>query len=139
MKYLNAQTILKTFLFLIVFTIVVGYSAFRFVDYMKGSSITFASPVNGSTVNSPFVDIKGSADRISYISLDGSTISTDKTGNFDQQLLLHPGYNALQVKVTDRFGRVRTKTLKLVYNDASQAPHNGFALNEKKTKQQNPS
>lgn len=133
---MQARTIVKALLLFLLFGAVASYGAFRFLDYKEGSSISIVSPLNGSTVNSPLVNIKGSADRISYISLNDQTITTDKAGNFSQELLLHPGYNILSVKVTDRFGRESSKNLTLVYHPDSN-DKNGFALNE--TDETNPS
>ncbi|HET8574685.1 MAG TPA: hypothetical protein VFM02_00745 [Candidatus Paceibacterota bacterium] len=132
MHSLEARTIGKAFLFLLVAGVVVTYSVFRFFDYTKGPTIAITSPLDGSTVRSGFVNVVGSADRISYITLNGKQIYTDNAGNFNQELALHDGYNALEVQVKDRFGRINTKTIKLVYQEPDHVK-NGVALKREST------
>jgi hypothetical protein len=127
-KAMKGRTLARFLLYFLVFAVVASYGAFRFVDYAGGSKISFAFPKNGRTVSNPLVTVKGSASRISYISFDGAQISTDPSGAFSRQVLLHPGYNALSVTVTDRFGREKTKTLKLVYDGTKTPATQEFAV-----------
>lgn len=130
---MNLQPWVKVVLCGLVVALVASYSSFRFLNYARGSVISIQTPTNGATVDDGLVEIKGQVDNISYITLNGREIYTTPSGAFSESLLLQPGYNALQVKVQDRFGRVKSKTLQLVYHPDDDAPSDAVILTQKKT------
>jgi hypothetical protein len=105
---------LRIFEILLVVLLVLGYGFFRVKDLIAGPVIELASPIDGATVSSPLVEVKGKAFRISLISLNNRQIFTDKNGNFREPLLLADGYNQIEIKAKDKFGRTITKTIRLV-------------------------
>ena len=102
-------------LILIVF-VVAGYSFFKFKDFLAGPIITLYSPTDGANLNKELVEVKGKAERITGIFLNGRKIFTDKQGTFNEPLLLSSGYNLMEISAEDQFGRKVSKKLQLVYN-----------------------
>ncbi len=83
---------------------------------VAGPEIVITSPKDGESVNDALVTITGTAHRISLITLNGRQIFTDESGRFKEELLLAYGYNILELKAQDNFGRVTGQTLRLVLN-----------------------
>jgi hypothetical protein len=107
--------LLKIFVFTLVIAIVVGYTLFATHDFMSGPSISVSEPANGSTFYTPDIHIKGRVFRIQDISLNGRSITIDNQGNFDEVVLLAPGYNIFNLVARDKFGRSKDYRLELVY------------------------
>jgi hypothetical protein len=95
--------------------IVLGYGAYRAKDFVRGPYIEIESPATGTSFAEPFVEIKGTAGNISYLTLDGNKIFTDESGVWEERILLSPGYNVVQIRAEDRFGRTAVKELELTY------------------------
>ena len=64
-----------------------------------------SSPTDGQYLESALIDVKGTANNISFISVDDRPIFLDKTGSFSEKLILSPGYNIMSIKGQDKFGR----------------------------------
>jgi hypothetical protein len=89
--------------------VVVGYSLFAALPYLEGPSLTVhETTTQGLTV------ISGTTARVSFLSIDGAAVPFSEDGSFSATRAYPPGYTALQVSVTDRFGRTLTKTLTFV-------------------------
>ena len=84
-------------------------------NLIEGPQIIITAPENGSTVNFSLINIVGKARNITSISLNGRTIFIDEDGRIKERVLLSYGYNVLELKAQDRFGREIKKTLELVY------------------------
>lgn len=111
----DARFYIKIIGFILLFGLIAGYALFTSRFLIEGPIITIDSPKNGSTMTSPLVEIRGSAQNITFITLDDRQIFIDANGDFDEKLLLQPGYSIIKVYAKDRFGRSATKTLGLVY------------------------
>jgi len=94
-----------------------GYFASRYL--LEGPQVEVLSPANGISVSDSLLTIKGVAKNISYISLNDKQIYVDRDGNFNEKLLLYPGYTIIKVKVKDRFGRVVEKNTEVVLSASS--------------------
>lgn len=127
--YMHLQTSVKIILSIFVFAVIAGYSVFRTFEYTEGPTLSITSPKNGATLEKELVRVTGKAGNIASISLNGSEISTDLSGEFSENLLLKPGYNVFEVKVSDRFGRVQRKILQLVYRP-DEYSRDGSALTQ---------
>lgn len=112
----DIPSILKTvFVGLIIIT-VIAYAYYRTRDIANGPILTITSPQNGTTIENELLLIKGTALNISHITLNDRQIFTDEDGNFEEELLLYPGYNIISIKVRDKLERKIEKTLELIYN-----------------------
>lgn len=113
--------------------IIAGYAYLKTKDYIAGPQITITSPLNGSTVSNPLIEVVGAAKNISFISLNDRPIFTDDKGNFKEKLLLYPGYNIMSVKAEDRYKRSTEKTIELIL-----IPREGGGNENPETSQNNP-
>ncbi len=91
------------------------YSAYQARFLIGGPKIVLETPQNGATVANEEVTIRGSAENIAKLYLNGEQIFTDSNGHFQEELLLAYGYNVLELRAEDRFGRDRTKTLSVIF------------------------
>lgn len=104
---------------------VLGYAYFRAKDFLVGPVVVFETPKNGATVTSPVLTISGSSRNLSFISLNGRKIFTDKNGDWNEKIALLPGYNIIEADVKDRFGCEVKKTLHIIYQKPPQEPFSG--------------
>lgn len=100
---------------LIFCLIILAYSAYQMYGITSGPKLVIKSPTPNSAVHSPLVEIAGQAKRISRIYLDDNQIFTDEKGQFQEKLLLAPGYTIIKLRVQDRFGRQAEERFGLVY------------------------
>jgi len=59
--------------------------------------------------------LRGSAERIAGLTVNGRQIFTDEAGTFQDSLLLLPGYNVITVAAKDRFNREVTEILHVIF------------------------
>ena len=91
-----------------------SYAYSRTKEFVAGPSIVISSPQDGAVLDNTFVELKGIAQNISRISLNGRQIFTDEAGAFNEALLLYPGYNIINVYAEDRFERMVKKSARLM-------------------------
>ncbi len=111
----------KFFFGIVLFSVAVSsvgwYSYLKSREFLLGPQINIESPADGSTAQEALQVIRGTAQNVAYISLNGAPIFIDSKGVFQEKLLLLPGYNILTVSAQDRFGKKIEKTLELIYKD----------------------
>ncbi|MDP1625336.1 MAG: hypothetical protein Q8L64_06285 [bacterium] len=95
--------------------IVLGYGSFRAKDFVRGPAIEVISPLTASSFSDSLVEISGTARNLSFLTLDGNKIYTDESGAWKERILLSPGYNVVQIRAEDRFGRTAVEELELIY------------------------
>lgn len=94
--------------------IIAGYSVFQFQDLWRGPTISITNPRYGETISSPLTEIRGSAERIAFLYLNGRQIYTNPKGQFRETLLLSPGHNIITLSAEDKFGRTTQKQVELI-------------------------
>ncbi len=107
------RRLIRTIFVSIMVIVIVGYAAWRSLNYARGPEITIFEPLNGSTIATSTLLIRGQAERINNLMLNGSPLSIDEEGNFIQILAIFPGLNILTFKANDQFGRSTTQELRL--------------------------
>jgi hypothetical protein len=108
---------IKTIIVSLFAIAIAGYVVYELHSLVRGPVITIDSPQSGSVYNSPLIEITGKTSNISYFSLNNKKIFTDRLGNFNEELLLSPGYNIITLEARDRFGKVVTKKLELILKE----------------------
>lgn len=96
--------------------IIASYGLFEGYDFLAGPALIVETPTDGQIFTDPLIEIRGTSKRIAKIYLNGRQIFAEDDGKFSESLLLGYGYNIIEVKVQDQFGRHITKTLSLVLN-----------------------
>lgn len=113
----NNSTKLRIALFATLGFIIVAYSIFQSQKLLTGPVIMIYSPQNGSTYNQSLIAIEGRAKNVAHISLNDRPIFTDKTGYFQEKILLSPGYNIIKLQAEDKFKNIVEKRLELVLKE----------------------
>ena len=94
--------------------IIIIFSVFRSLNYLRGPGLEIYYPINGSVVSSPTIKISGQATRITKITLNGRAITIDEQGNWQETLIIFPGINIIKIEAQDQFGRTVSKQLDIV-------------------------
>ncbi len=97
--------------------VVVGYSLFQAHAIINGPVITVYSPQNGTVYTNTLIEIRGKVENVSYLNLNGKQIFTNSKGEFNEKLLLSPGYNILVLDAKDKFGKKTEKKLELILKE----------------------
>lgn len=105
---------MKTGLLCIFILVIFGYSFFQARNLIFGPAIYINSPINGNTYISPLVEIKGLAKNANYLTFDDRPIFTDEFGNFEEKILLSPGYNIIKLDAQDKFGKKTEKIIEVI-------------------------
>lgn len=101
----------------VFFLIVLGYAYYEAQGILFGPSIKIMSQV--TEVQEPFVMIKGQANRIASLRMNGRTISVTEKGAFEEPYLLAPGYNRIVLEAKDKYGRRRSREIEIIYTPDS--------------------
>ncbi len=109
------KTYMKLGASLLIFVGIIGYSLYQARHLIEGPQITLTNPENGATLTDPLVHFSGSAQNITYISLNNQQIYVDGNGTFNEDLLLAPGYNDWRLEARDKFGRTTEKNIELIF------------------------
>ncbi|MCH7756724.1 hypothetical protein IIC45_01410 [Patescibacteria group bacterium] len=111
----SAGTYIRVLLALALVGSIIWYAYRKSADFLEGPTIIIHTPENGITVTHSLVEIKGTAEHIAHISINGRKIFVTEEGLFSEQLLLSLGYNIITLEARDRFDREVKKSLELVY------------------------
>jgi hypothetical protein len=100
----------------IFFLLVIGYAYFEAQGILFGPSISISSKI--TEVRDPFITLKGQADRISSLSMNGKEIQVTESGAFEEPYLLAEGLNRIVLDAKDKYGRRAQKIIEVVYTPA---------------------
>lgn len=105
----------------VFFLAVLGYAYFEAQSILFGPSISIASPQE-VTVAEPYVRIRGQAQNIVEVRLQGRPIPVTEAGAFNELYVLMPGYNTIVITARDKLGRETERELRIVYqsNEAQE-------------------
>ncbi len=115
------RTIVHTSLIIIAGTIIALYVLYQARFLLEGPQLYLIDEPE-SIQNSQVVHLRGKASNISTINLNGRQIFTDRTGYFDEALLLENGYTIATIQATDRYGRTQRIVKQFVYTPTSIIP-----------------
>ncbi len=93
------------------------YALYETHDLIQGPTIVVTEPQDGATVMQEFINVRGTAKNISHLYFDGRQIFTNKTGTFEEQLLVPVGYTILELKADDRFNRETVRRIRIIRQD----------------------
>lgn len=82
-----------------------GYGLFEARKLIDGPDITILSPLDGAATSSVAVTITGTAENISFLTINDAPSYTDEHGVFVYRFSPPAGYTVITVAATDRFGR----------------------------------
>ncbi len=109
------KKIIRISIISIITLILISYAYFTSHNFINGPKIIVIEPISGSSITTSSMTLKGTALRIKDISLNGRPILIDEKGNFNEVLVLSPGYNVSLLSAHDKFGRTTEYKIELVY------------------------
>ncbi len=110
--------IVRAILFLF-FVILIGYALFEAQGILYGPSIELQD--KAESPDQQLVHIRGKAERITELRLNGATISVTEGGDFDEPYLLAPGSNRIILEARDARGRSAVQALDYIYTPSEAA------------------
>ena len=91
----NLKKILKIALPVFLFTVILSYTYYKTKDLLKGVVLEINGFKDGQTFAEPLLALSGLARNATRMTINGREIFIDKNANFEEKLLLLPGYNIL--------------------------------------------
>ena len=121
-KLENGFNIKKTIITISVFLLVI-YGLFNSRNIILGPKIKIFTPMADSETKNNAIVVKGLAQNVTFLSLNNRIIYVNKEGVFEGSLILVPGFNTIEIKARDRFGKEDEENFKIYYKeDALPAP-----------------
>lgn len=111
---INKNNTLKIFLFSLLGIAVLGLVFYNIKDFILGTPFQIATASDGSTLSTPFLPIVGTSKHAKEILINGRPVAVDRNGSFNDEVLLSPGYNIVEVALKDQFGNQKIKTYQVV-------------------------
>lgn len=118
MRWLNNYWSPQTIIFLLVVVFIGGYALSRSWNLIAGPQLEIISPPAGEIHTDSLITVSGEAKRVSKLFMNGAQIFTNTKGEFNQTLLLLPGYNIIVLEAEDRFGRRVINKISLINQEA---------------------
>ena len=115
MVFFKTKLYIKLFTIAIVACGILGYAFWRSENFLRGPTLIIDTPQNGATVSESLVTIAGRAKNVVDLRLNGRSIFMDEEGNVHEEQLLLYGYNLIELRAKDKFGKEKVQTLTLVY------------------------
>lgn len=106
----------KVVFWIILFLLLTTYSLFQARFLIFGPQVSIDSPKDGEVVSSPLLTISGKGSNIAWISLNDRQIFTDEKGRWEETLIVAQGLSIMTVRVVDRFGREKVKSVRVLLN-----------------------
>lgn len=91
------------------------YGTYKARDFLAGPDIAFSNIENGQVLDHSDIKIAGKVYNIANLSINGRKVIPDREGNFETEMLLAAGYNIIEAKGEDKFGRETKKLLEIIY------------------------
>lgn len=104
------------FMTLLLIGLTILFLSYFFVQYRKlqrPPELTITNPVNESLVGEKKLDVLGSTNSDTTITVNGLSVIVRSDGKFFTQVTLEPGVNTITVVATSRFGKTRTEVRKV--------------------------
>ncbi len=102
--------------------VIVAYSIWRSLNYARGPHILLYEPNDGSSIAASTVTIRGKAERVNALFVNGQSIAMDEQGGFTDTLIVFPGMNVIAISANDQFGRTTQIELDLIGTVGFPAP-----------------
>ena len=102
---------MKRVLIVFIVLVVLSYGLFEARKLLEGPEITIEFPADGSATSSAVATVVGTAQNISFLTINDAPSYTDEAGIFVYRYSPPAGYTMVTVAATDRFGRRASKSI----------------------------
>jgi len=93
--------------------VILGYAYFRTRDLLLGVNLSINGIKQYETYTNKILNVTGNAKRAVLLTINDRKIFITENGDFNEELLLLPGYNIIDIKAEDRFGKIKEKMFKI--------------------------
>lgn len=104
-----------------VFVLFIGYGVFEARKVIEGPKITVISPTVGESVTDKLVTLSGTTENVKTLTINGRILYIDEQGNWNERLMLPPGYNIIELEGVDRFGNKTSQRIDVVHQYTSKS------------------
>ncbi len=104
---------MRWLIFICVALLISGYGLFEARKLIDGPDIVIESPANNSATSTTAVTITGTAQNISFLTINDAPSYTDESGKFVYRFSPPAGYTVVTVAAVDRFGRRASKQVSI--------------------------
>lgn len=101
------------------FLLIILYALYEAHGILFGPSIEISG--RAMIVDQPYIEIKGTAQRIASLTMNGADIPVTENGSFDEPYVLSPGYNRIVLDAKDKYGKTTSRVIEIVY-EATTTP-----------------
>jgi|SRR3989344_2934725 len=105
----------KNFIAVFVTVLLVVYIVYQSWFFISGPKIIL-NATDGFLATSSALTLSGQAVNVAWLTLNGQQIFTDEKGFWSESLLLPPGISIMTVKALDRFGREKSRSIRIIFN-----------------------
>jgi len=88
--------------------LIVSYLAWQVWSIIRPPRLILDGPPPGLTTTERSVEVRGTTERESEVTINGQTVLVDSAGQFVQSVDLHPGLNTIQIVAARKRSRPRT-------------------------------
>lgn len=121
MKTLTLGKVIKYALASLFVGALVGYGYHAVHPFLAGPSLVLTTPEDNAQIEEALIEIRGSVHNLSHLYLNGRSIAMTQEGTFEEEILLVPGYNTIELVGSDRFGREIAIERQIVYTKTAHA------------------
>jgi len=99
---------------ILLLIIALSYGAFKVYPLILGPTITIYNPHDGDTVARTTFELSGKVTRVKEITINGRPVPIGTDGHFTEILMAQAPYTVLVIIATDFYGKISTKTLRVI-------------------------
>jgi len=115
MRITSNTNITRFILILFSIFIVIAYIRKNTYNLVQGPVLNIEEPKDGTSYREPLINILGTVKNSAFISINGRQVFVDEENRINDKLLLLPGYNIIEIKTEDRFGKKSQKNIDVIY------------------------
>ena len=104
----------------VFFVLAMLYAYYETRGLLYGPEIKVPSSV--MEAHEPVIVIRGSAERIAQLEMNGKAVPVTEDGAFNEPYVLSVGYNRIVLEARDKYGRTRERTIEILYTPARPEP-----------------
>ncbi len=98
-------------------TLILGaFMVSRIAPLVRGSAITL-DHIPDQELTNPKIVLSGKTFDTKQLSMNGTPITLSPTGNFEQTIILHPGYNMITLDGTDTLHKTKKHTYTFILKE----------------------
>lgn len=104
-------------LFLGLGLLIIGYLLYKTIIITSPPEVVIYEPEENWAIDNPLLLVRGKADPVAKVKINGQAVPLDAAGDFNQELVLGLGLNKIEISATKRYSRERVITRTVILNN----------------------